>query len=222
MPDRSKVIAINGSPRLMWNTATLLEKALEGASSKRAETKLIHLYELDYKGCISCFACKTRGGESYGRCAVKDGLRAVFNEIEKADAVILGSPIYFGAVSGQMRCFMERWMYPYLSYTDPQESLFPGRIRTAFIYTMGVNDDGLVKRGMRDFYYGHFEVNKGVLTRLFGSSAYMVAMDTLQFEDYSKVVADIFDPAEKARSRAERFPDDCQKAYQLGVELTGP
>ncbi|MGD8352924.1 MAG: flavodoxin family protein [Pseudomonadota bacterium] len=222
MPERRKIIAVNGSPRRTWNTATLLQKVLEGAASQGADTKLIHLYELDYTGCISCFACKTKDGDSYGRCAVRDDLQTLFGEIEKADAVVLGSPIYFGAVTGQMRCFMERWMYPYLTYTDPQKSLFPGKIRTAFVYTMGVNDDGLVKRGMQDFYYGHFDVNKSVLTRLFGNSTYMMAMDTLQFEDYSKVVADMFDPAEKARSRAERFPEDCEKAFALGAELTRP
>jgi multimeric flavodoxin WrbA len=56
-----KVMAFNGSPRKKWNTATLLEKALEGAASQGAETELIHLYDLDFKGCISCFAYKTRG-----------------------------------------------------------------------------------------------------------------------------------------------------------------
>ncbi len=50
-----KVIAINGSPRKRWNTATLLEKALEGAASQGAETELIHLYDIDFKGCTSCF-----------------------------------------------------------------------------------------------------------------------------------------------------------------------
>jgi multimeric flavodoxin WrbA len=42
-----EVIAFNGSPRKKWNTATLLEKALEGAASQGAETKLVHLYDLD-------------------------------------------------------------------------------------------------------------------------------------------------------------------------------
>ena len=56
-----KVIAFNGSPRKNWNTAMLLEKALEGAKSEGAETELIHLYDLNYNGCISCFACKTKG-----------------------------------------------------------------------------------------------------------------------------------------------------------------
>jgi len=53
-------IAMNGSPRKKWNTATLLEKALEGAASQGAETELVHLYDLNYKGCISCFACKLK------------------------------------------------------------------------------------------------------------------------------------------------------------------
>jgi len=49
-----KVIALNGSPRKKWNTATLLKHALDGAASKGAETELIHLYDYNYKGCISC------------------------------------------------------------------------------------------------------------------------------------------------------------------------
>jgi len=53
-----KVIAINGSPRKKWNTATLLEKTLDGAASRGADTELVHLYDLSYKGCISCFTCK--------------------------------------------------------------------------------------------------------------------------------------------------------------------
>lgn len=60
-----KIIAINGSPRKNRNTATLLNKALEGAASQGAETELIHLYDLNYKGCVSCFACKIKNGKSY-------------------------------------------------------------------------------------------------------------------------------------------------------------
>ena len=101
-----KVIAFNGSPRKKWNTATLLEKALEGAASRGAKTELIHLYDLNFKGCISCFVCKTEGGKSYGRCAVKDDLTPIFRKIEKADAIILGSPIYFGTVSGEMKSYL--------------------------------------------------------------------------------------------------------------------
>ena len=86
----TSVIAFNGSPRKNWNTAKLLEKALEGASSEGAETELFHLYDINFKGCTSCFACKVRGGKSYGRCAVKDELTPLLKRIEdKADAIIL-------------------------------------------------------------------------------------------------------------------------------------
>jgi len=71
-----KVMAFNGSPRKTWNTATLLNKALEGAASQGAETELIHLYDLHYSGCKSCFACKLKEGASYGKCATKDALTA--------------------------------------------------------------------------------------------------------------------------------------------------
>jgi multimeric flavodoxin WrbA len=78
-----KVIAFNGSPRKKWNTATLLEKALEGAASQGAETELIHLYDLNFRGCKSCFACKTKGGASYGRCAEKDDLAPILKGLGK-------------------------------------------------------------------------------------------------------------------------------------------
>jgi multimeric flavodoxin WrbA len=103
-----KVLAFNGSPRKKWNTATLLEKALEGAASQGAETELIHLYDLNCKGCVNCFVCKTKGDKSYGICAIKDDLEPIFRKIETSDVIILGSPIYYGTVSGEMKSFMER------------------------------------------------------------------------------------------------------------------
>ncbi|MDR3670750.1 MAG: flavodoxin family protein [Holophaga sp.] len=111
-----RVIGINGSPRKKWNTATLLGKALEGAASVGAETELIHIYDLDYKGCRSCFACKLKTGSSHGSCSMKDDLTPVLEKVKQADAVVLGSPIYFGMVTGEMRSFLERLMFPYLVY----------------------------------------------------------------------------------------------------------
>jgi len=70
-----KIIAINGSPRKNCNTAKLLKKVLEGAKSKGADTELINLYDLNYKGCNSCFLCKIKGSKSYGICAVNDDLK---------------------------------------------------------------------------------------------------------------------------------------------------
>jgi len=212
-----KVIAFNGSPRKKWNTATLLEKALEGAASQGAKTELIHLYDLNFKGCISCFACKTKGGKSYGRCAVNDDLTPVFRKIVKADAIIFGSPIYFGTVSGEMRSFMERLLFPYLTYTDPPQTLFPRKIKTAFIYTMNSTEEQMTERG----YAQHFKLHETVLRMIFGTSEHMCSFDTYQFDDYSKVVSDRFDPEKKAERRKEIFPKDCEKAFRIGARFAG-
>lgn len=212
-----KVIAFNGSPRKNWNTATLLERALEGASSEGAETDLIHLYDITFKGCSSCFSCKVRSGKSYGHCAVKDGLTPILKRIEEeADAIILGSPIYFGTITGEMKSFMERLMFPYLTYTNPPGSLFPRKISTGSIYTMNITE-----QQMKAFGYGwHTGNNERVLSMLFGHAESLFSYDTYQFDDYSMVVADRFDPEQKARRRKEVFPRDCEKAFEMGVRLT--
>ena len=84
--------AINGSPRKTHNTATILNKALEGvkAADPQAQTELIHLYSHDFSGCVSCFECKRLGGKSYGKCAVQDGLTPILERLADADGIIFG------------------------------------------------------------------------------------------------------------------------------------
>jgi multimeric flavodoxin WrbA len=210
-----KVIAVNGSPRKNWNTAKLLQKALDGAASQGAETEIFHLYELNYKGCISCFACKTKNGQSYGRCAVKDDLTAILKKVGEVDVMILGSPIYFGTVTGEMKSFMERLMFPYSTYSDPPGTLFSRKIQTGFIYTLNATEERAKGHG----YDRYFNTNKMTLERFFGSSEALCSYDTYQFEDYSKYIAPRFDPLKKAKRRAEVFPKDCENAFAMGARL---
>ena len=210
-----KIMAVNGSPRGKWNTATLLNKALEGAASQGAETKFIHLNDLNFKGCQSCFSCKKRGGKSYGKCAWKDELTPILESIRETDAIILGSPIYMGTVSGVMKLFMERLCFSSLAYTKPISSLFPKKIRSGFIYTMNNTIESAIKQGVDKYILRNEEVFK----ILFGHSESLSAMDTLQFDDYSRVVADRFDSEAKIRRRKEVFPEDCRKAFEMGVNF---
>jgi multimeric flavodoxin WrbA len=216
-----KAIAVNGSPRKKWNTATLLDKALEGAASMGAETELIHLYDLNYKGCISCFSCKLKEGKSYGHCAVKDDLKPVLEKIEEeADALILGSPIYFGMVTGMMRAFMERLLFQYLVYDSQYSSLFSRTIASGFIYTMNVTAEGMKQRG----YEQCMQNTELAVNRMLRGTApqTLYVNDTLQFKDYSKYVTTAFSAEAKAKRRQEEFPKDCQKAFELGRRLLQP
>ncbi|MCL2341494.1 MAG: flavodoxin family protein [Proteobacteria bacterium] len=211
------VIAINGSPRKNWNTATLLTRALEGAAARGASTHLVHLYDLAYKGCTSCFACKLIGGPSSGRCAMQDELRPVLEQIEtKACALILGSPIYFGQMTGEMRSFLERLLFAPHVYSQPPRSLFPRAIKTAVIYTMNVTEELCARLG----YPAMFQSTASSLTRTFGiESETLCCFDTYQFPDYDKVVMEYMDPARKAARRDAVFPEDCRRAVQLGERL---
>ena len=214
-----EIIAFNGSPRKSWNTATLLEKALEGAASQGATTKLIHLYDLKYQGCKSCFGCKTIGGPSQGRCAMKDDLTPILDTIKNVDAILLGSPVYFWNITGETKSCLERLLFPFYRYvveSDPAGSRFPRKIRTGFIYTFNAPEDRMLAMG---FDKGVVATNKYFLGRVFGESEAMFAGDTYQFDDYSKIEQYRFDPAVKAAHRAEQWPADCQRAFEMGARL---
>lgn len=206
------VLAVNGSPRKNWNTAILLNKALEGAAAEGAETELIHLYDLTFKGCISCFGCKLKGGKSYGQCALKDGLTPLLEKAENADAIILGSPIYLSNVTGEMRSFIERLAFQYLVYDANYSSLFKRKIPVGFIYTMNVTEDRMKDMG----YMQNLGGTEMVMARIFGSSESLYVNDTYQFADYSKYVVTAFNEVDKAKRRKEIFPVDCEKAFAMG------
>jgi multimeric flavodoxin WrbA len=210
-----KVLAINGSPRKKWNTATLLNNVLEGAASCGAETDLIHLYDFDYKGCISCFSCKLKDGKSYGKCAVNDDLTPVLDQMESVDALILGSPIYFGEVTGEMRSFLERLLFPYAVYDANHSTLFKKRIKTGLIYTMGIKESHLKQMG----YDQRFNFYEMLMRRIFGETESLIVTDTYQFDDYSRYESTLFDVAEKTKRREEQFPKDCKKAFDMGVRF---
>ena len=213
-----KIVAVNGSPRKQWNTARLLEKTLEGAAAAGAETKLVHLYDLAFKGCVSCFACKRIGGASYGRCAVRDGLTPLLDELDSADAFVLGSPVYLYAETGEMRSCIERLCFQYLRYANPPATLFPRRIRTAFVYTMNVPEGMVADTGLGQ----HIEISRGFMERTFGHCETLLATDTLQFDDYSKYENTLFDPDAKQRRYREEFPKDEARARELGRRMAEP
>lgn len=212
------VYAVNGSPRKKWNTATVLEHALEGARSAadNVSAEMINLYELNYKGCISCFQCKLLGGASYGRCAVKDGLKPVLDKLIEAHVIIFGSPIYFSDVTGMMRCMFERLCFPLFVYDKNYSSLAPKKIHTGFIYTMNVPHGVMDEYG----YPQRLHTMESFVGRVFAHKPMTrYVNNTLQFSDYGKYKIEIFKEEEKQAYRAKYFPADCEEAHQMGVTL---
>jgi multimeric flavodoxin WrbA len=214
-----KFYAINGSPRKNKNTATLLQSALDGirsaATTDNIETEMIHLYDLDYQPCISCFACKRLGGKSYGKCVVKDSLKPIMEKLADADGIIFGSPIYFASISAKLRGFLERFLFQYFVYDDEYSSLAPKKMPTAFIYTMNVTEEAMLELDYRaNLKYMEYFVQK-----MFTEPQVLHAFNTYQFDDYSKYKVECFSETDKAEYRDHQFPVDREKAFELGVSM---
>ena len=210
-----KVLAINASPRKKWNTAMALQSALEGAASAGAETKLIHLAGLKFTGCISCFACK-RHENNAAICAIRDDLRPILEEAMEADAIIVGSPVYFSNLDAFAIAFLERLLFMNYTYSMQQPSKLNKKIASGLILTMNATDDLLEPLGYNRLFR-HYADTMGRI--LLGPSEYLAITDTLQFTDYSRYMSSIFDPEHKKKMREEKFPKDLQACRELGQRL---
>lgn len=213
-----KVIALNGSPRKEWNTERLLQSALNGATSLGAETELIQLYDQEFKGCVSCFACKVKGSKTNGLCAYKDNLRPILEKCMEADAIIIGSPIYFDYPTAMTRALVERLLFPLDTYRvedGVRQKVLDKIIPSAYIYTMNC-PDWLMEKVDYPVILKHQEGNTA---RLLGYCETLYSCDTYQYKDYSKMDNNMFDEVKKAEHRDQQFPIDLQKAYELGRRL---
>ena len=206
-----KIIIIDGGPRATFNTASMLKKFAEGAGSvsNEIEVKTIRLYALDYKGCMSCMACKIKGKAS-NVCKFKDALTPILEEIAQADGLVLGSPIYFGDVTGQMRTFLERLAFPWLSYNDYSMTA-PKRMPVVLLETM----NGLPNRNNSQGF-GSMEY---CIANALGQPDKLYAYNTYQVKNYANFELGGFSEEAKRKYREEHWEEDLQKAFDAGKRM---
>lgn len=214
-----KVFLINGSPRKTWNTAKMCESFAAGVKSAKVETEIVNLYDLDFKGCHSCFSCKLKGGKNFNRCAYPDALTPILDQVIQADGIVFATPIYFLDVSGVMREFLERLLFPFTQYDANHSSSAPKRPLCATIYTMNITE-----KFMHDAPYGQM-INKSIdtfecfIAHILTPPVRIYAFDTYQFSDYSKYAAEVFNVEHKVEQRDVQFPKDLQKAFDEGINM---
>ncbi|MCD1295221.1 flavodoxin family protein [Methanocella sp. CWC-04] len=98
-----KVIGIVGSPRFNGNTEYLIREALEVLKKEGFDTELIHLGEKKIAPCEACYACNMMKD-----CQIQDDFQEIFAKMEEADGIILGSPVYFGSATPQIKALIDR------------------------------------------------------------------------------------------------------------------
>lgn len=103
-----KVLALNATYRQQGTTATLVEKALQGAAAAGSETEHLLLKDYDIRYCTNCLKCYADLESEIAPCTHDDDVTFILEKIKEADGVLLGSPVHMGFVTGLMYVFMER------------------------------------------------------------------------------------------------------------------
>jgi len=142
-----KVIGFVGSPRNEGNTAVLVRQVLKGAAEAGAETRIYFLNDLAIRGCQACDKCKATGV-----CAQQDDMTPLYDAIQAADAVVLGTPIYMWEMTAQMKAMIDR-LRP-LFKPDFSSRLAPGK-QAAWVITQG--------RPEPDAYADYIDMLRGMI-----------------------------------------------------------
>lgn len=98
-----RILGIVCSPRKGGNTEILVRAALEAAREAGGETELILVADMNIAPCDGCGACLKNG-----TCKIKDDMQMIYEQLELAEGVVLGTPVYFMNVSAQAKAIMDR------------------------------------------------------------------------------------------------------------------
>ena len=104
--EMSKVLLINGSPRQNGCTATALREMIAVFEAQGVECELVQIGNKDVRGCVGCRGCKDTG-----RCVFDDAVNEIAPKFEAADALVIGSPVYYASPNGTLLSFLDRLFY---------------------------------------------------------------------------------------------------------------
>lgn len=105
---KMKVLMINGSPHQKGNTATALEEVAARLRKFGIESEILWIGNKPVRGCIACGACSRKPG----RCTFDDDVcNSISEKMGEADALIVGSPVYYGQPNGALLSVIQRMCY---------------------------------------------------------------------------------------------------------------
>ena len=101
-----KVLMINGSPRPDGNTKIALSEMGRVFEKEGIEFEIFDLGRREVRGCIACYYCKSHEG-----CAFDDGVAELSQKLALADALVIGSPVYYASANGTLISLLDRLFY---------------------------------------------------------------------------------------------------------------
>lgn len=103
-PTRKRALGIVGSPRRGGNTETLVDEVLRGAEEAGALVEKVILTKLDIAPCRACDVCRKTG-----ECVQRDDMAALLEQMQRSQAWVLGTPVYWWGPTAQFKAFLDRW-----------------------------------------------------------------------------------------------------------------
>ena len=104
-----KVLLINGSPRKEGNTAIALEEVAKQLGKEGIKSEVVWIGNKPIRGCIACGQCKAKG---LGRCVFDDDIcNKISEKFKESNALIVGSPVYYGQPNGALLSIIQRAFY---------------------------------------------------------------------------------------------------------------
>lgn len=130
------VLILSGSPRRKGNSQRLCEAFARGAEESGHSVELVRLAEKTIGYCMACNACMRNGGV----CVQKDDMAGLLEAYEKADVLVLATPVYFYGICAQLKTFIDR-TYPIWQHLGEKE--------VYYIVSAGLGED-IVRRSLGD------------------------------------------------------------------------
>lgn len=97
---------INGSPRQNGNIALAFSEMEKIFEESGVEYENIQIGKMDIRGCIACETCRNTG-----KCVFNDIVNELSQKLEKADGLVIGSPVYYGSANGTLMAALQRMFY---------------------------------------------------------------------------------------------------------------
>lgn len=188
-----KVLGISSSPRPGGNSDALLDKALEGAASRGADTLKLSLRDMDIHHVSE---------EEYDRSAdsglsvVHDGMDRVFSEIKSSDLIIFAAPVFFGSLPSLAKAMIDRFQCVWFTRNVLGKEIFDSRKKGAFICVAGSD--------RKDF----FDNARSIVKHFFATIN----------ADYS---GDLFAMRLDKKGDVLSHPEILSQAFELGKRLAG-
>jgi multimeric flavodoxin WrbA len=180
------ILILKGSPRKKGNSAVLADQVFFGAKKAGAEVEDVYLSGLNINPCDACDACQT-GNDG---CIVQDDMQSLYPKIERADVIVIASPIYFFTINAQTKLCIDRW------YAFEAEAVNPLRGKQLAIVLVYGDTDLYTSGGINAIH-------------TFESLARYIGLD---------IAGMVYGTADQIGD-AEKQPELMTKAFQLGELL---